>query len=84
MSGGKKIPYALNETYSFQLQVCLSIFDILQSLRIKELTLFRPRVGGRTAFALGLNLCDFSSNLSAQLLSHRPTQTSEYNSTVFD
>ena len=46
MSVANKISYILNQTYTFQLQVCLSVFDLLLSLRIKELPLFGPREGG--------------------------------------
>ena len=41
-SVGNKIPYIANQSCSFQLQVCLSIFDFLLPLLFKELTLFRP------------------------------------------
>ena len=45
------------------------MFDLLLSLRIKELTLFGG--GGTRALALGLNFCDFSPNSPIQLLAKR-------------
>ena len=52
MSAANKLPYMLNQPCNFQLQVCISMFDLLLSL-----------LGGEQ-----LLLCDFSSILSAQNL----------------
>ena len=45
MSVGNKIPSIFNKTSNFHLQVCLNISNLLLSLRIKELTLFRLGLG---------------------------------------
>ena len=45
MSVGNKIPYILYQSCRFQMQVCLSMLDLLLSLHINELTLFRPEAG---------------------------------------
>ena len=66
MSGSNEILYILNQTYSFQLQVCLSTFDLLLSLRINPFWYF---VSLMIHIIFVMILLWFHSPLSISLLS---------------